>query len=128
MILLIGGLGQGKQAYACRMLGCADTQVAASPELCGSKAILGDISQWIAAVDDPIPVLDQLITENPQVVILCTEVGSGVVPMEPEQRAWREKVGRTCTYLAQRADRVERVFCGLPTVLKNQGEWPTLAP
>ena len=46
-----------------------------------------------------------------------------MVPVEPEQRTWREAVGRLCCRLAQRAERVERIFCGLPMVLKGAGTW-----
>ena len=35
----------------------------------------------------------------------------------------REAVGRLCCRLAERAERVERIFCGLPMVLKGEGPW-----
>ena len=60
---------------------------------------------------------------NPGVVILCDEVGCGVVPVDPAERAWREETGRLCCELAQKADRVERIFCGLSMVLKGEGTW-----
>ena len=49
---------------------------------------------------------------------LATEVGGGVVPIDPSERAAREAAGRLSCLLAQRAERVVRVFCGLPMVLK----------
>lgn len=52
-------------------------------------------------------------------VITLTEVGGGVVPMDPAQRAAREAAGRLGCLLAARADTVVRVFCGLPLVLKG---------
>ena len=39
------------------------------------------------------------------------------------ERARREAVGRLCCRLAERAERVERIFCGLPMVLKGEGPW-----
>jgi dipeptidase D len=56
-------------------------------------------------------------------VVVCREVGCGVVPVEPAQRTRREAVGRLCCRLAARAERVERIFCGLPMVLKGEGPW-----
>ena len=53
----------------------------------------------------------------------AAEVGGGVVPVEAEQRAAREKAGRLACLLAERADCVVQMFCGLPTVLK--GDLPT---
>ena len=52
-------------------------------------------------------------------VITLTEVGGGVVPTDPAQRAAREAAGRLGCLLAARADTVVRVFCGLPLVLKG---------
>ena len=65
----------------------------------------------------------RLERENPSAIVTCDEVGCGVVPVEPAQRARREAVGRLCCRLAERAERVERIFCGLPMVLKGEGPW-----
>ena len=46
------------------------------------------------------------------------EIGSGVVPMDPRERAWRELHGQVLRFLAERAKGVTRIFCGLPEVLK----------
>ena len=46
-----------------------------------------------------------------------------MVPIDPGERSWREAVGRLCCVLARRADRVERIFCGLSMVLKGEGAW-----
>ena len=53
-------------------------------------------------------------------VVIATEVGGGVVPVDPVQRQNREAAGRLACLLAQRADRVIRVFCGLPQALKGE--------
>ena len=56
-------------------------------------------------------------------IVLATEVGGGVVPMDPAERAGREAAGRLACLLAARAGCVVQMFCGIPTVLK--GELPT---
>ncbi|HRM61132.1 MAG TPA: bifunctional adenosylcobinamide kinase/adenosylcobinamide-phosphate guanylyltransferase, partial [Gemmiger qucibialis] len=53
-------------------------------------------------------------------VVTATEVGGGVVPIDPAQRAAREAAGRLACLLAERADCVVQMFCGLPTVLKGE--------
>ena len=53
-------------------------------------------------------------------VVTATEVGGGVVPIDPVQRAAREAAGRLACLLAERADCVVQMFCGLPTVLKGE--------
>ena len=51
---------------------------------------------------------------------LATEVGGGVVPMDPQERASREAAGRLACLLAARAACVVQMFCGIPTVLKGE--------
>lgn len=102
MILIIGGAAAGKREHA-RSLGYSD----------------GDMSQnvWelLRAGADPDELLPRLL-EIP--VVICDEVGSGVVPISREERALRESCGRLCIELAARAERVIRIFCGIPTILK----------
>ena len=43
-----------------------------------------------------------------------------MVPIDPAQRAAREAAGRLACLLAERADCVVQIFCGLPTVLKGE--------
>lgn len=123
MILLIGGKGQGKLAYALQKTGAAPQDVATAPMDAGSKPILTGLETWLKGESDPMPALQALLKRNPEVVILCDEVGCGVVPIAREERAWREAVGRLCCALAQRADAVERIFCGIPMTLKGDSAW-----
>lgn len=51
-------------------------------------------------------------------VIICDEVGLGIVPADKEERIYRQAVGRLCCRLAERADSVERVFCGIGMRIK----------
>lgn len=51
-------------------------------------------------------------------VLICTDLSSGIVPLEKELREWREMVGRTMVYLGKEAEEVTRLFCGIPQRLK----------
>ena len=51
-------------------------------------------------------------------VIISREVGSGVVPMDAAERAWRERHGALLQQLSRRSETVIRIFCGLPQQLK----------
>lgn len=51
-------------------------------------------------------------------LILVTEVGSGLVPVDEKKRADRETAGRLSVLLAERADEVYRVVAGLSKRLK----------
>ena len=47
-------------------------------------------------------------------ILIATEVGGGVVPMDVKQRADREAAGRLACLLAARAECVVQMFCGSP--------------
>ncbi|MBR0599077.1 bifunctional adenosylcobinamide kinase/adenosylcobinamide-phosphate guanylyltransferase [Sinanaerobacter chloroacetimidivorans] len=51
-------------------------------------------------------------------IFICTDISSGIVPYEAEQRAWREMTGRTMIYLGKEAEEVTRIFCGIPQRIK----------
>ena len=51
-------------------------------------------------------------------IILYTEVGSGLVPVDEEERKAREAAGRLSIRLAEQADEVYRVVCGIAKKLK----------
>ena len=121
MNLIIGGAGQGKLACALRLTGLTEADVSYNPA--EPKPIISGLETWLKTTENPWPTLEALLAAQPAATILCDEVGSGVVPMEKADRLWRERVGRTCCALAERADRVIRVYCGIPTVLKGAPLW-----
>ena len=51
-------------------------------------------------------------------MLIGVDFSCGVVPMDAEMRRWRDENGRPNNYLSARAERVVRMFCGLPQVLK----------
>ena len=61
----------------------------------------------------------RLIETNPDRVIVCTEIGYGLVPVDAFDRAYRETVGRICTGLAGKAAAVDRIVCGIDTRIKE---------
>ena len=54
-------------------------------------------------------------------VVIATETGCGVIPLDPRERRNREAAGRLSCLLAERAETVVRVCCGIPQVLKGSG-------
>lgn len=51
-------------------------------------------------------------------VFICADISSGVVPVDPEMRAWREMTGRMLLYMGREAKEVTRMFCGIPQRIK----------
>lgn len=122
MRLIIGGLGQGKRAYAAAAYGLSETDFALDLENAKAARALYGLEEVIAAClqagTEPEPLIEALVAANPEIILLCRELGCGVVPMDAAQREWRERTGRICCELAKKADSVERVLCGLPLKLK----------
>ena len=74
--------------------------------------------KWAADAADLPALADKLAHEYD--ILIATEVGGGVVPMDVKQRADREAAGRLACLLAARAECVVQMFCGIPTVLKGE--------
>ena len=53
-----------------------------------------------------------------ELIIICDELGCGVVPVVAEDREYRERVGRVLCEAAARARSVERVVCGIGVPIK----------
>ena len=106
MIFITGPLYSGKRDYACRLLGCGVEEL--------EKRVVWDVQEQAAGCPDLEALADALARYK---VVIATEVGGGVVPVGREERAAREAAGRLSVLLARRAERVVRVFCGLPMEL-----------
>lgn len=122
MRLIIGGAGQGKRDYAKRTYGLTDSDFARSfSEATSAQCLYGletIIKEVLSRQNDPFQQIMSLIERNPSLIVICDEVGCGVVPIDRGERLWRETVGRTCCRLAERAESVERIFCGISMKLK----------
>ncbi len=117
MVLVMGGEGAGKRAYVKNTLGYADADIAQG--VLDEKPVLASLHTLLrhgAEAENP----DLLALLLQKEVVICNEVGGGIVPAEAEDRAYREAVGRLCCALAAKATAVVRLYCGLPQVLKGQ--------
>ncbi len=59
--------------------------------------------------------LEKLLTKK---IIICNELGCGVVPIDKELRNKRDLVGKLCIQLASKADEVYRVYAGIGVKIK----------
>ena len=110
MIFVTGPLYAGKKTWICKRLGLTEAELAA--------CAVWDV-QNLVPVENLEALADRLAGRQ---VVIATEIGGGVVPTDPAERERREAAGRLSCLLAERADTVVRVCCGLPQLLK--GEWP----
>lgn len=125
MELIVGGVCQGKQKFAREMFPQAvwtDGRDCTLEELLRADGVYcfhEFIGRMMDQGRDTEELPRRILEENPDVVIVCDEVGYGVVPVSPRDRAFREAVGRVCCELAARAARVYRVVCGTGMVIKD---------
>ena len=68
---------------------------------------------------DAAAEVERFVISHPQCIVICDEVGCGLVPMDPFLREYRDMVGHITCALAAKAQRVVRVYCGIGTVIKE---------
>ena len=105
MIFITGPLYSGKRTFAQTLPG-------------HNLKMRADVQTLAADAADLSALADRLAHEYD--ILIATEVGGGVVPMDANERADREAAGRLACLLAARADCVVQMFCGIPTVLKGE--------
>lgn len=132
MILIIGGAWQGKLEFAKKLAkdqepdknltiltaeGSAD-----SFEAAWERRVVHGLHQYVRrllkekkSVEDFVAGLKE---KNPKVIVTTNELGCGIVPMDPEERKWREAAGRAAAQAAKESDQVYRMVCGIATRIK----------
>lgn len=108
MIFIIGPVFNGKKAFAKNTLGFEDGDI--------FENVQNSVS--VGMSDEDLKLLADSLAKKK--VVIATETGGGIVPADFEQRQKRELEGRLNCLLAQKAETVVRVFCGLPVVLKGK--------
>ena len=109
MIFVTGPMFAGKQDYIQNALGLSQDAFAA-------QAVL-DVESLAAKTADLEALADELAMHK---IVIASETGGGIVPIDPAERKAREAAGRLSCLLAQRAETVVRVVCGLPQILKGE--------
>ena len=109
MILIIGPMWSGKREAAMRILHCGEAEL--------KTRCAFDVQELAAKREDLEALADELLRYD---AVTAAEIGGGVVPLDPGERAARERAGRLACLLAERADAVVRVFCGIPKLIKGE--------
>ena len=126
MVLIFGGAYQGKLEYALENFSLSEKDVYYCEERAGidlsfkvinnlENFVMGCVKEGLEAKE----ILDEYGDALEDKIIIVTDISQGIVPMNPDERSWREMTGRTMLYLSRRADRVIRVFCGLGQEIKS---------
>lgn len=115
MILIIGAHSSGKREFA-QSLGYTQSDFTEDPF--GTQSVVYNVQKLLFADHTRTDELYAALKAKP--VVICDEVGSGVIPVERSVRLGREAVGRLCVLLAKDADTVVRMVCGIPQTIKGQ--------
>lgn len=107
MIFVTGPLYAGKREYIRNALGLSEAAF--------SARAVWDV-QELSPGADLSALADRLAEKD---IVIATELGGGLVPIERAEREKREAAGRLACLLAERANTVVRVCCGLGQVLKG---------
>ena len=129
MKLIIGGYAQGKLNYAVTKYNVAEDHVFESvlpsseeAEKLEGVVIVSSLHKWIKKRikegGRPEEEISAFVKKNANVIIICDEIGNGIVPMDPFERVYRERTGRILVKLAKDAEEVERVVCGIAQKIK----------
>ena len=126
MELYIGGTAQGKWTYVSQGRTFQADEVfdgeTDEDKMMEHAVIWNHYHRWFWRVlrqgDNPEELTRKWLRANPGVQIISDEVGNGMIPMDPGERQYRERLGRMLCELAQTADKVERILCGLGQRIK----------
>lgn len=127
MILIVGGAFQGKTEYAIEHCGLdkkdiADGEIMDFFNTDNIKCITDfqiTVKRLIQQDIDPIETAKKIIEKNPDIIIIMNEIGNGIVPIDKNERIWREQTGKTGCFLAEKADKVIRITCGCALKIKG---------
>lgn len=127
MKLIIGGYAQGKLRVACQSVPekkkiIWDGTLWESSVENGEQLIINHFHEWVkTCLKDGTHVeneLQRLFQLYPACIIIGDEIGNGIVPIDAFERKYRETYGRILSNIAEQAEEVDRVLCGLSQKIK----------
>ena len=122
--IIMGGAFQGKTQYATKIypgLKLTDGFNCPLDEIENCVAVNKFHSftrRWLLEGRTKEALLTMLENNRNLQLLISDEIGYGLVPIDDFEREYREFHGRVMTELAEKADCVERVVCGIPQRIK----------
>lgn len=126
MILITGGAYSGKTEFAMHYFSLNEADIldgsVCSLEQAFSCRAIKDFQLFVKrfGTESGADLAKRIHAENPEIIVISTEIGSGIIPMEKSDRTWREETGRACCAVAGYSNLVVRMCCGIPTALKGE--------
>ncbi len=127
MKLIIGGTAQGKLEYVLLKYDVQKNMVwdgvlPNDRKLNKNIVVINHFHQWVksrmVSGGCPEDEIMSFLDCSEDCIIICDEIGNGIVPIDPFEREYRERTGRILVQLAMRAEEVERIICGIGQKIK----------
>ena len=124
MRIITGGAFQGKRAFAEKLypgVEWTDGGRCALDEIRTCRAVYGFhefVKRWIKQGKSWEELASLMLEENRDLILICDEIGCGLVPVDAFEREYRESTGRVMNALTEQAERVDRVVCGIGRRIK----------
>ncbi len=131
MHVIIGGAYNGKRDYVRTMVEGKEVQWKrmGTKDACVSESsrvmVFTEIEKWLAETELPEAeaidfVLEAMVGHD--AIVILTDIGRGIVPIDAQQRKLRDTCGRLYQRLMAEADEVTRIWYGLAQTIKKRGE------
>lgn len=111
MVFVTGGYRAGKRAFVAETFGYTPSEFSDSIA-CDSPIVYDLQDVEITSIEEV------LLNLSSKQVVICNELGCGVVPIDKSLREKRELVGKLCIEIAKKADEVYRVYAGIGVRIK----------
>ena len=124
MRIITGGAFQGKRAFAEKLypgVEWTDGGRCALDEIRTCRAVYGFhefVKRWLKQRKSWEELASLMLEKNRDLILICDEIGCGLVPVDAFEREYRESTGRVMNALAEQAERVDRVVCGIGRRIK----------
>lgn len=111
MIFVIGGYKSGKKQFVINNFNYNEKDF--SKNILDNCKVLYDLHELEFLNQEK--VICSLLEKE---IVICNEIGCGLVPINKNDRVQRENMGRLCIELAQKSECVYRVYAGIGIKIK----------
>lgn len=129
MELYVGGSFQGKLKYVRKKCDISSEAVYTGKEISNlidkgtkERIILDQFHLWVRECmkkgENPEEAFEQILSACPKCIVISDEIGNGIVPVDEFEREYRDRTGRILIEIAKKAEKVERIICGMGQRLK----------
>ena len=134
MRIYIGGAHNGKRDYVRTMLADKDVEWfegilpgasnTRNSDTIQTIVVVG-LEKWLAETElSETAAIDEVmkVIAGRDVIVILTDIGRGIVPIDAEQRQLRDACGWLYQRLMAEADEVTRIWYGLTQTIKKRGD------